>query len=40
MKTEIDYYLENIANFLTNSFGNCPFTEMEEKDVYFLKWLL
>lgn len=30
MKTEIDYDLENIANFLTNSLGNCSFTEMEE----------
>lgn len=28
--TETDYDLENIADYLTNSFGNCSFTEMED----------
>jgi hypothetical protein len=30
LKTEIEYDLENIADFLTNSFGNCSFAEMVE----------
>ncbi len=30
MKTEIEYDLENIADFLTNSFGNCSLAEMVE----------
>jgi hypothetical protein len=30
LKTEIDNDLENIADFLTNSFENCSFDEMEE----------
>lgn len=30
MITETDYDLENIADYLTNSFGDCSFAEMEE----------